>query len=82
MKGVVLRVTCEEVLKAFSPEPCVVSTQKPVVATCHEKLFTLVKASPVPEIWEMTNTQTDTHTHPRNTAMNIINEIMVNINEY
>ena len=80
MKGVVSRVTCEKVLKAFSLEPRVVSTQKPVVATRQEKLFTLVKAAwrydvPLPRSQKLqTHGQTDTHTHTRNTAINIIDK--------
>ena len=71
----VSRVTCEKVLKAFSLEPRVMSTQKPVIATRQEKLFTLVKAAwrydiPFPRSRGITNTQTDTHT--QNTAINII----------
>ena len=68
VKGVVLRVSSEKLLKAFSLEPRVVSSQKPVVATRQEKLFTLVKV-----VWRydipfpisrkiQTHRQTDTHT--------------------
>ena len=71
MKGVVSRVTCEKVLKAFSLELCVVSTQEAVVVTRQVKLSTLVEAAyvalqpPVPHILEITDTQ--------NTAITIWN---------
>ena len=40
----VSRVTCEKVLKAFSLEPCIVSTQEAGNVTCQVKLSTLVQA--------------------------------------
>ena len=42
VKGVVSRLTCEKVLKAFSLKPCVVWTQEAVVVTRKMKLSTLV----------------------------------------
>ena len=78
MKGVVSRVTSEKVLKAFSPELRVVSTQKPVVATRLEKLFTLMKAGWLYDVSFprskklQTQRRTDTHTDTQNTAINVI----------
>ena len=76
MKGVVSRVTREKVLKAFSPEPHVVSTQKPVVATRQEKLSMLVKAAYRYDVAFLRSRKLQTHrqtdTHAQNTAINII----------
>ena len=80
VKGVVSRVTCEKVLKAFSLEPRVVSTQEAVVVTLQVKLSMLVQAAwrydlPFPisrKLQTHRHTHTHTHTHTRNTAINII----------
>ena len=45
VKGMASRITCEKVLKAFSLEPHVMSTQNPLGATRQEKLSTLVKTA-------------------------------------
>ena len=78
MKGVVSRVTCGKVLKAFSLEPRDLPTGEPVDTTRQAKLSKLVKAAcrydvllPKSKMLQ-THGQTDGHTHTQNTAINII----------
>ena len=74
VKGVVSWVNIEKILTAFSAELRVVSSQKPVIATRQEKLFTLVKIVwrydiPFPISQKL---QTHRHTYTQNTAINLI----------
>ena len=70
MKGVVLRRTCEKVLKAFSPEPCVVWTQKVVVVTRQVTLSILVQAVQRYDLPFPISRKSQTHT--RSTSINYI----------
>ena len=61
--GVVWRVASKKVLKAFSLEPCVVSTQEAVVVTRQVKLSTLVQAASRYDLPFLISQKLQTHTH-------------------
>ena len=64
MKGVVSCFTFEKVLKAFSIEPCFISTREAVGATCKVKLFMgMKKAWRYNVLFQRSQkSQADTHT--------------------
>ena len=68
MKGVVSRVACENVLKAFSLKLRLLPIVEPVDTTRQAKLSKFVKADGVPFPRFQ---KTDRRTHTQNTAINI-----------